>query len=78
VKERRAAAKASKVPHPSREMQLPTLKHIVALLKRQKAITIETMGKKGKGILKELMDKHIKQFPCLTRSMMNHCSIAYL
>jgi hypothetical protein len=71
-------ARSSKVPPPSREMQLPMLKHIAELLKRQKAISIETMGKKGRGILKELTDEHIKQFSWLTRNMMNHYTSTYL
>jgi hypothetical protein len=41
AKERRAVAKAPKVPHPSREMQLSILKLIAELLKRQNAIAIE-------------------------------------
>jgi hypothetical protein len=67
-----------KVPPPSREVKLPILKHIAELLKRQKSIAIETMGKKGRGIVKELMDERIKKFPWLTRNMMNHYTSTYL
>jgi hypothetical protein len=72
VKEMRAVAKASKVPPPPREMQLPILNHISELLRRQKTFAIETMGKKVMGILKERMDEHIKQFQWLTRNMVKH------
>jgi hypothetical protein len=78
AKERRTAAKASTLPHPSREMQLPILKRIAELLKRRKAVAIEATGKKGMGILEELMEEHIKQFPWLTRNMVNHYTITYL
>jgi hypothetical protein len=41
-------------------------------------IAIETKGNKGRGILKDLMNEHIKQYPWLTRSMMNHYTSTYL
>jgi hypothetical protein len=59
------------------EMQLQILKHIVGLLKRRKYIAIWTTGTKGRGILKELMDDHIKQFPWLTIYMISHNNISY-
>jgi hypothetical protein len=63
VKETRVVAKASKVPPPSREMQLLILKHMAELLKMRKEIAIETIGKKGRVVMKELIEEHIKQFP---------------
>jgi hypothetical protein len=78
AKERRVAAKASKVPYLSTDMHLPMLKHIAELLKRRKAIAIEIACKKGMGILKELMDENIEQFPWLIRNTMNHYTSAYL
>jgi hypothetical protein len=71
-KEKRVVAKASKAPPPSREMQLPILKHIAELFKKRKEIAIDTKDKSGRGIMEELMEEHIKQFPWLTRNMMNH------
>jgi hypothetical protein len=65
-------------PRRSKEMDLPNLKHSSELLKRQNVITIETMGKRGRGILKEPMDEHIKHFPWPTRNTMDHYTSTYL
>jgi hypothetical protein len=51
--ERRAAAKLAKVPPPPRDMQLPIIKQIVALLKERQEKSIKE-GKLGRGVLKEL------------------------
>jgi hypothetical protein len=69
--ERRAVAKLSKVPRPSRAMRFPILKQIAELLKRRKEILNERTGKKRRGILKEVMD-HIHQFPWLNINMVSH------
>jgi hypothetical protein len=62
VIERRAAAKLAKVPPPPRDMQLPILKRIVALLNDRREKVMEG-GKKGCGVLKGLIEEHIKHFP---------------
>jgi hypothetical protein len=70
--ERRAIVKLSKVSPPSRAMQIPILKQIAELLKRQKEILKGRTGKKGRGILKEVMEEHIKHFPWMTIKMVIH------
>jgi pyruvate/2-oxoglutarate dehydrogenase complex dihydrolipoamide acyltransferase (E2) component len=53
-------------------MQLPILKHLAELLKTRKEIAIETTSKKGRGMMIELIEEHIKQFPWLNRDMMKN------
>jgi hypothetical protein len=73
---RRAAAKLSRVPPPSRDMQIPILKRIVALLKERREKVMEG-DKKGRGILKGLIDEHVQHFPWLTRNMVDHYIVTY-
>jgi hypothetical protein len=69
--ERRAAAKLARVPPPPRDMQIPILKRIVALLKEREG------GKKGRGILKGLIEEHVHHFPWLTWNMVDYYIVTY-
>jgi hypothetical protein len=73
---RRASAKLARVPPPSRDMQVPILKRIVALLKERQEKVME-WGKKGRGILKGLIEEHVQHFPWLTRNMVDHYIVTY-
>jgi hypothetical protein len=73
---RRAAAKLARVPPSSRDMQVPILKLIVALLKERREKVMEE-GKKGRGILKGLIEEHVQHFPWLTRNMVDHYIFTY-
>jgi hypothetical protein len=73
---RRAAAKLARVPHPSRDMQIPILKQIVALLKERREKVMEG-GNKGRGIFKGLIEEHVQHFPWLTRNIVDHYIITY-
>jgi hypothetical protein len=73
---RRAAAKLARVPPPSRDIQIPILKRIVALLKERQEKVMEG-GKKGCGILKGLIEEHLQHFPWLTRNMVDHYIATY-
>jgi hypothetical protein len=74
--ERRAASKLAKVATPPREMQLPIIKRILALLKEQREKAIKE-GKIGHGMLKKLVREHMIHFPWLTRNMVSHYMINY-
>jgi hypothetical protein len=74
VIEKRAATKLAKLAPPPRDMQLPIITLIVALLKERREKAIEE-GKTGRGILKELMQERIIHFPWLTRNMVSHYMI---
>jgi hypothetical protein len=63
VNERIAAARASKVGTPPRDMQLPILKLIAALLKERKDKALEMGGNKGRVLIKALLVKHLPHFP---------------
>jgi hypothetical protein len=68
---RRSAAKLARVPPQSRDMQIPILKRIVALLKERREKVMEG-GKKGCGILKGLIEEHVQHLPWITRNMVDH------
>jgi hypothetical protein len=53
-------------------MRIPILKQITELSKRRNEIAMGTTGKKGRDILKELMDEHITQFSWMTINMVSH------
>jgi hypothetical protein len=74
--ERRAAAKLAKVVTPPREIQLPIIQRIVALLKERREKAIKE-GNIGCGILKELVQEHMIYFPWLTWNMVSHYMINY-
>ena len=70
-KEKRALARANKVPAPHRDMQLSILKRIVVMLKERREEMKES-GKKGRGLIKILVEEHLPHFPWLTRNMVHH------
>jgi hypothetical protein len=57
-------------------MQIPILKRIVALLKERREEAMEG-GKKGRGILKRLIEEHVRHFSWLTRNMVDHFIATY-
>jgi hypothetical protein len=73
---RRAAAKLTRVPPPSRDMQVPILKRIAALPKERREKVMEG-GKKGRGILKGLIEQNVQHFPWVTRNMVDHYIVTY-
>jgi hypothetical protein len=75
--ETRAAAKLARVPPPSRDMQIPILKRIVALLNERRE-KVMGGGKKGRGILKGTIEEHVQHFPWLTRNMVDHYIVTYM
>jgi hypothetical protein len=64
------------VATPPREMQLPIIQRIVALLKERREKAIEEV-KIGCGMLKELVQEHMIYFPWLTWNMVSHYMINY-
>jgi hypothetical protein len=69
---RRTDNKASKVPPPSRDMQLPILQRIVEALRERRDKVLVTTGKTGRELLKMIISEQLKHFPWLTRHMVNH------
>jgi hypothetical protein len=57
-------------------MQIPILKRIIALLKERREKVMEG-GKKGRGILKGLIEEHVQHFPWITRNMVDHYIVTY-
>jgi hypothetical protein len=57
-------------------MQIPILKRIVVLLKERREKVMEG-GKKGRGILKGLIEEHVQHFPWLTWNMADHYIVTY-
>jgi hypothetical protein len=57
-------------------MKIPILKRIVALLKERREKVMEG-GKKGRGILKGLIEEHVQHFPWITRNMVDHYIVTY-
>jgi hypothetical protein len=76
AKERRAAAKLAKVATSPRDMQLPIIQRIVALLKQRRQKAIEE-GNIVRAMLKELVQEHMIHFPWLTWNMVSHYMINY-
>jgi hypothetical protein len=74
--ERRVSIKLAKVASPPREMQLPIIQKIVALLKERRDKAIKE-GKIGRGMLKELVQEHMIHLPWLTRNMVSQYMINY-
>jgi hypothetical protein len=64
------------VPPPPRDVQIPILKLIVALLKERREKVTEG-GKKGCGISKGLIEEHVQHFPWLTQNMVDHYIVTY-
>jgi hypothetical protein len=69
---RRAANKVAKIPPTSRYIQLPILQRIVEVLRERRDKLLVTTGKRGRGLLKMVVSEQIKDFPWLTRHMVNH------
>jgi hypothetical protein len=61
---------------PPRDVHLPILKQILALLKERQEKVLEG-GKQGLGILKGIIKDHRKHLTCLTRNMASHYIITY-
>jgi hypothetical protein len=66
------AAKAARVPAPSRDMQLAIMQRSVQVLRDRREKMLETTGNMGRGLLKLIISKLIHHFLWLTRHMVNH------